>query len=194
MQQITDEFNIGRTTFYRALAQSRRENMLEQAKDAILGLIPKAIQAYDAALSKGDTDVATAVLEGAGVIGKHMFLTPPPGSETDVTFTQLRARIIRKVTGVDVTGELDDVPVLEGRVSGGSNGHGSDAAGGGSAHAAAAANKASEQADAQAGRHHPDERPDQGRVSPDPPRTEESLGTNHRENSRERDWHEEGVN
>lgn len=75
MEEIAAEFNISRATAYRALSQARREGMYEQAKDWVMTrLLPKALAVYDNALDNMDTEIARDVLQGLGIVGRHVHI------------------------------------------------------------------------------------------------------------------------
>lgn len=92
---IAEELNLSVATVKKDLAEARRSNMILAAQEKVLGLVPKAIAALDAHLEAGDKDVALVVLEGLGIIGKHVqisFALPQPGGGT---FEEFRDGVIK---------------------------------------------------------------------------------------------------
>jgi hypothetical protein len=93
---IAEELNISVHTVNKELNEARRGNLIVVARDQVARLIPKAIATLEAHLDMGDKDIALLVLEGLGVIGKHMQVTvaPPSGGRED-TFYEFRARVLQ---------------------------------------------------------------------------------------------------
>jgi hypothetical protein len=91
--EIAKEMQMSVRTVRTDLQEARRSEMLLAARDRVQTLIPKAIAVLEAYLEDGDKDVALVVLEGLGVIGKHIQVnvtpTPPTGG-----FNEFRQRII----------------------------------------------------------------------------------------------------
>jgi hypothetical protein len=93
---IAKEMNLGIDTVKKDLQEARRSNLIVAARDQILTLVPKAIATLEAHLDLGDKDMALLVLEGLGVIGKHMQVTMTPlASPKEDTFYEFRARVLQ---------------------------------------------------------------------------------------------------
>lgn len=94
MEEIQAEFHVSRATAYRALSFARRHEFYEEARDTLMALVPKALSVYDAALDAGDADVASRILQAAGLEGKHVHIHAPTAEEGQVlTFEQIRTKI-----------------------------------------------------------------------------------------------------
>jgi DNA-binding CsgD family transcriptional regulator len=97
ISEIQKRFGISRMTVYRSLTMAQRRAFQDHAIDAIIeDLLPKALAAYDIALDAGDTEVATKVIEGLGILGKHVTVATTPQGGTVETFEEYRARIVRR--------------------------------------------------------------------------------------------------
>jgi len=95
-KQIAEELDISVGMVRSDLAAARRADLLLASRDKIQSLVPKAIAALEAHLEEGDKDVALLVLEGLGVIGKHVqvqMLAPTTGPG-EVTYAEFRARVV----------------------------------------------------------------------------------------------------
>ena len=93
---IAKEMNLGIDTVKKDLQAARRSGLITAARDQIITLVPKAIATLEAHLDLGDKDVALLVLEGLGVIGKHMQITMEPSSGVrEDTFYEFRARVLQ---------------------------------------------------------------------------------------------------
>lgn len=94
-QQIAKELQISVATVKTDLQAARQSSMVAAARDQLVGMIPKALAVLDTHLDSGDKDVALVVLEGLGIIGKHMQVSMlpamPNGAESYEVF---RARVI----------------------------------------------------------------------------------------------------
>mgnify|MGYP001594411473 FL=1 len=95
-KEIAEELHLSVGKVRQELAIARRADLLLAARDRVQQLVPKAIAALEAHLEAGDKDIALLVLEGLGVIGKHVQLTfvPVPAAGAD-TFDAFRARILQ---------------------------------------------------------------------------------------------------
>jgi hypothetical protein len=105
--EIAKELQISLGTVKSDLMEARRADTIVAARDLLVGMIPKALAVLDHHLDEGDKDVALVVLEGLGVIGKHMQVSIMPPTQTGVdSYEVFRARIIRaKETGTTVPTE-----------------------------------------------------------------------------------------
>lgn len=113
--EIAKELRIGVETVRSDLKEARRSNLIVAARDQIMLLVPKAIATLEAHLDNGDKDVALLVLEGLGVIGKHMQITmaSPLGAKED-TFYEFRARVLQtKQAGTSPVVEADPRPTAQ---------------------------------------------------------------------------------
>jgi phage-related baseplate assembly protein len=102
--EIAKELNTSLATVKTDLLEARRSGMVMVARDRLVGMIPKALAVLDTCLDDGDKDVALVVLEGLGIIGKHMQITMATqvaaGTES---FDVFRARVIRAKETTDST-------------------------------------------------------------------------------------------
>lgn len=95
-KDIAEELNLSINMVRTDLAAARRGDMLLAARDRIQSLIPKAIAALEVHLEEGDKDVALLVLEGLGVIGKHVQVSMmPPAGPGEESYEVFRARVVR---------------------------------------------------------------------------------------------------
>lgn len=108
LREAAEDLNITLRTAQKALSGDMVRGILGNASSYLTGsLIPKALAVYEAALDDGNVDVATQVLEGAGLIGKasqqlNINVSAPEDSLEAFRFRLIRQRQLR-----------GDLPVVE---------------------------------------------------------------------------------
>ncbi len=92
IQQVCDDLNMSRATYYRALSQARKTDLYAQARDVLLqDLMPRALRVYAIALEANDIEVARDILNGLGLLGKHTAVTVSAAEPGDsITFERWR--------------------------------------------------------------------------------------------------------
>ena len=110
LAEIAREFNTTINQVQKVLAPEARTKFLDAAKDALMGLVPKSIKVYDAALERsladfaagdiGSTDIATKVLKEAVPLLNADQPTFDAGghSDADIEYEVWRARISQRRT------------------------------------------------------------------------------------------------
>jgi hypothetical protein len=111
-KEIAAELGMSVDTVKQDLREARRSNLISAARDQIAGLVPKAIATLEWHLDQGDKDVALVVLEGLGVIGKHMQVSlAPPTPDNGGTFYEFRERVLKaKSAGNETVIDADRGP------------------------------------------------------------------------------------
>lgn len=97
LNQAAKELKMSLTNAKRALSDDIVKSILTNATDYLSGtLLPKAIAVYEQALEDGNIDVATRVLEGAGLVGKQAGVNIQVQTPEIESFEAFRVQLIRK--------------------------------------------------------------------------------------------------
>ena len=112
VSEIAEDFRVSVTTVQRATTPEARQLYLDAAKDAMLGLVEKAVKVYDTALDCQDADIATKVLENAGLLTKaaNTLRVDTSGGDADIEYEAWRARIVARRQGAQSEQPLHGAP------------------------------------------------------------------------------------
>ncbi len=101
MRDIATRSGVSDRLVSQELRWAEREGHFDKAQDRLFKLLDKAVDVYEQALEdrsavKGDKDVARDLLNGAGVLGKHVLVNGGGGDNPNrETFDVWRARFSR---------------------------------------------------------------------------------------------------
>ena len=101
VSDIAKSVGLSPSTIRNELRWAERQGHFEKAQDRLFRLLDKAVDVYEQALDdregvRGDPIVAGKIIEGAGVLGKHVTVTGPGGDDgSRETFEVWRARFSR---------------------------------------------------------------------------------------------------
>lgn len=116
IEQVLDDLGISRATYYRALSEARKKELYSGARDFLIqDLLPRALRVYANALDRDDPtslDAARDILNGLGILGKHVTVAPGEGVE-ELSFE--RWRISRPAVSAEATADSGHpaLPILE---------------------------------------------------------------------------------
>jgi hypothetical protein len=120
---ISKEMNMSTLQVRKELGEAQRKGLHSKAVDFITEeLMPKALAVYAVALENGDTEIATKVLEGLGILGKNgqvgILMSSADGS--DMSFEKWRLSVTKQVQNGQQAGSASGV--AEGVAEGGPRG------------------------------------------------------------------------
>lgn len=107
---IAKQQGVSTDLIRRELRWAARQGHFDKAQDRLFQLLNKAVDVYEQALDdkstvRGDKDVARDLLNGAGVLGKHLTVSPGGGDGADrETFEVWRARFSRPAHQASLAG------------------------------------------------------------------------------------------